>query len=369
MIHRGTFQLFSRDPRQPETTNLSYSFDMVSPSGRVLHLEGFKTVNSASFLNPLKLWRQTSTLYVTITEDRNRVIGRGTMSLHPLDFVRQLRTMSVDGPSKLSRVGSLARFFLYFASQLKTPFLSTLGRIAWPGEDVNAAYKVTSPAETINLTATDGVPTTMVMWNPFVGGKEVRSAAQLILFIGGAAVDHNIFALPTIEKNAVDFFRESGYRVYCLTHRIGRTPVARKGYTSFDARLDILAALTHIRETEDKCADGGLQKIYVIAHCAGSLALSCGLLDGTFPGSWIRGITASMVFMNPRFGKVNYVMSWIPKRLMGVMIKPWWECSSSPNDSWAQGLMNQVLRFYPVGEARETCRSVVCHRSQLVFGR
>jgi hypothetical protein len=31
--------------------------------------------------------------------------------------------------------------------------------------------------------------------------------------------------------------------------------------------------------------------------------------------------------------------------------------------------MNQVLRFYPVGSRKELCNSVVCHRSELAFGR
>ncbi|KAF4120343.1 Choline dehydrogenase or related flavoprotein [Geosmithia morbida] len=368
LVHRGTFQLFSQDPRQPETTNLLYSFDMVSPSGRKMHFDGYKAVNSGSFLNPLQIWRQTTTMYVTLTKDGKQVVGRGTMYLSVPDFFKEMQTLVADGPSTWSRIGSLLRFFTYFSKRLKDPFLSTLGRTQWPDDDVNASYRVTTPADVVSLVATDGVPTTMAVWNPLLGGKEVQEAAPQILFVPGAAVDHNIYCLPTIEKNAINFFREAGYRVYCITHRVGRTPVAKNGYTPFDVRLDILAALTYIRKAGNACSSGEARKIYVVAHCVGSLGLACGLLDGTIPGLWIRGVTSSAVFMNPRFGKMNHLMSLIPDCLSQILLRPWWDCTSSPNDTTIQRIANQVLRFYPVARARETCRSNVCHRSDLVYG-
>jgi hypothetical protein len=102
------------------------------------------------------------------------------------------------------------------------------------------------------------------------------------------------------------------------------------------------------------------------------MALSCGLLDGTIPADWIAGITCSNVFMNPKFGKVDHVLSITAAALTGLygkLVGPYWDCTSSPNDSFIQRLMNQALRLYPAGEARESCKSVVCHRSEFVFGR
>ncbi|CRK34722.1 hypothetical protein BN1708_019600, partial [Verticillium longisporum] len=54
-------------------------------------------------------------------------------------------------------------------------------------------------------------------------------------------------------------------------------------------------------------ADGNAEgnKIYAIAHCMGSVAFSTGLLDGTIPSDWILGITASQVFMNPLWSRLN----------------------------------------------------------------
>ncbi|KAI2894196.1 CAZyme family AA3 [Aspergillus niger] len=369
LVHRGTFQLFNYDARQPDTANLTYNFDMISTSGRKLHFNGYKVVNSASFLNPLELWRQTSTLYVTITDPGNIVVGRGMLRILPDDFGYELKTFETSGPSLWTRTRSAARFLAYFAKQLSVPFLSALGQLQWPNTTLNYASKEVSPSSTIPLKASDGVTTNMVMWNPTFQGKDILGPAPTLLFIPGAAVDHKMFALPTIERNAVEYFRESGYRIYCITHRVGRAPIAREGYTPYDARRDIHAALAHIREDVSALSPAEPPKVYVVAHCAGSLALSCGLLDGTIPSDWIQGITASMVFMNPKFGKVDSLLSRFPTSLYARLVSPYWDCTSSRNDTYIQSLLNQALRFYPQGEVGESCRSVVCHRSELVFGR
>lgn len=210
------------------------------------------------------------------------------------------------------------------------------------------------------LEAVDGVRSTLLMWDSIT---QTNDPPQTILFIPGAAVDHTIFALPTIPQNTISYFREAGYRTYCLVHRTGRTATAREGYTPYDTRLDILAAMTHIRSTE------GSRKMYIVAHCIGSLAFACGLLDGTIPADWILGATCSAVFMNPRFGRVNQLTSSVPVGVYQSILGPYYDCVSMKSDPLVQQVVNQALRFYPVGGRRETCRSVVCHRSELCFSR
>jgi predicted alpha/beta hydrolase len=107
------------------------------------------------------------------------------------------------------------------------------------------------------------------------------------LFVPGASVDEQIFALPTIETNAIEFFLGKGYRLYVITHRVGKSEAAKKGYTIYDARLDIKAAMEYVRNQASQ------EKMYCIVHCAGSVAFSMGLLDGTIPASWVKGMTAS----------------------------------------------------------------------------
>ena len=147
---------------------------------------------------------------------------------------------------------------------------------------------------------------------------------------------------------------------------------AYKGYTTFDARLDIVAAMLQVRKFNESQTNTAPEKLYVIAHCAGSVALSIGLLDGTIPADWIKGVTASNVFMTPIFAKVNMAIASQPVPLNAIysaVAGSWFSCATSTKDGIVQQVLNQISRLYPVGGRKEICNSVVCHRSCLVFGR
>lgn len=184
--------------------------------------------------------------------------------------------------------------------------------------------------------------------------------------VPGASVDQNIYSLPTIEVNAVNYFTRAGYRVYVTVHRICQLKVAENNWTTYDSRHDIRACLEMIRQEE------GPEKIYTICHCMGAVAYSSGLLDGTIPTEWIKGISCSQVFMNPIWATLNLFKALagpIPfDKLYSFFGGRWFSCSSSTDDSYFQQLVNQLLRFYPDTRS-EMCNNVSCHRCSLVFGR
>jgi hypothetical protein len=107
----------------------------------------------------------------------------------------------------------------------------------------------------------------MQMWDLIDKGS--HDAAPTMLFIPGAAVDHQIFALPAIEKNATDYFREAGYRCFCVTHRVGKTMVAYQGYTTFDARRTSARALSQIRKLQETQTNTVPERVHVVAHYVG----------------------------------------------------------------------------------------------------
>jgi hypothetical protein len=51
MVLRGDFRLFNQDPGQPDTDNLTYNFDMISPSGEKFCFNGNKIVNPSISLD------------------------------------------------------------------------------------------------------------------------------------------------------------------------------------------------------------------------------------------------------------------------------------------------------------------------------
>ncbi|KAI2620800.1 glucose-methanol-choline oxidoreductase [Xylaria nigripes] len=327
-------------PFMRRNSNLTYEFDMYGKNGQRLHFHGYKVVDSS-----------TSTLYVTISEPpakavgkskrseycpKGKVIARGIMRIEPRDFLSEVLTLAPTGSSIFSKVKSAANFM----TQTYSGF-------------VNQTH-----------------------WS-----KSFKIKAR-----DGCLCGSSIFALPTVRLNAVNYFQRAGYRVFIMVHRIGKLMVAQNKWTTFDARLDILAGLEYIRkeyptysefEYDVSGRDSDKLKlepepIYTIAHCMGSVAFSTGLLDGTIPANWIKGVTCSQVFMNPIWNRTNMIKILalpIPAdRLYRFLAGDWFSCSTGKSDSYLQKALNELLRFIP-DERKEICNNASCHRVSLVFAR
>ncbi|KAF8242796.1 FAD/NAD(P)-binding domain-containing protein [Wilcoxina mikolae CBS 423.85] len=367
MVLRGEVQFFSQDLSTPDTKNLMYKFDIVGTDGQLFHFNGYKIIDSNMAFSPSKTWKATTTLYVTITRPDKSVVGRGILHISVKNFGDELKGFGANGaPGTLIRLGSIKRFLSFFSLQTAGYFFSPLRALRYPtpaaAATTSGLLPKVSPTSVITLTAQDQVQSTLHCWTPLQHNPDLPP----ILFVPGASVDERIFALPTIETNAIEFFLGKGYRLYVITHRVGKSEAAKKGYTTYDARLDIKAAMEYVRNKANQ------EKMYCIVHCAGSVAFSMGLLDGTIPASWVKGMTASQVFFNPKFATVNMLKARSPVRLPSVykrLAGDWFDCVSSTNDALVQRLTDQLLRFYPVGGKDEICNSTTCHRSELVFGR
>lgn len=289
-----------------------------------------------------------------LTRPSGSIVGRGVLHMSKKNFRDELWTLNGIHGSKLNKLFCVAEYAKFFMKRLNGSAITVMTPLKFPTENTDH-FKTNVPLKTITITAEDGVETTLCMWN------REETPKMPILLAGGAAVDHQVFALPTIEFNFVDFLVAHGYTVYCINHRVGKTPVAKQNWTTYDARLDIAAATKYIIDTTKA------REIYAIVHCAGAIAMAAGLLDGTIKG--IGGLTASQVFMNPVFAEVNMFKAKFRPSLPSVyedLIGDWFECSQDGKDD---AFLDQALRFYPVGGKQELCRSLVCHRSELVMGR
>lgn len=91
MVLRGDFGLFTKDKHSPDTTNLTYEFDMISTQGEFLHFSGYKVVNRSITPNPWATWKATSTLYVTLTKNGS-VLGKEMLNIQIPDFIEELET-------------------------------------------------------------------------------------------------------------------------------------------------------------------------------------------------------------------------------------------------------------------------------------
>ncbi|KAK3953073.1 hypothetical protein QBC32DRAFT_339959 [Pseudoneurospora amorphoporcata] len=379
MVRRGEFNLFIIDDKAPGTRNLTYDFDMTGVDGRRLHFHGYKVVDSSVALNPLQFWRSTSTLYVTVSEHvdgmcsnlddenawrRGKVLAKGIMNIQPKDFLSEIMTMTPTGSNLLKKVVSAASFLTFFTRKSLSLFMAPLTPLEYPSMLPTGYINNTPPTKSYAIYADDGVCTRLHMWEPTHYPDNDEKNVKNLFMVPGAAVDHHIFALPTIRYNAVNYFRRAGYRVFVTVHRIGQLMVAENSWTTYDARLDIKACMQYIREHFSK------EKIYTIAHCMGSVALSTGMLDGTIPTDWFLGVSCSQVFMNPIWQTMNLIKATTGPydKIYKALAGNWFSCSTSRDDSYVQQALNQLLRLYPQPR-KEICNNAACHRTSLVFGR
>ncbi|KAI1367565.1 glucose-methanol-choline oxidoreductase [Xylaria arbuscula] len=391
MVRRGNFNLFLVDTKAPGTRNLTYDFDMFGTNERRLHFHGYKIVDSSVALSPAQFWRSTSTLYVTITEPfpdvlpekedgeyypQGKVIAQGIMRIQPRDFLSEILTLSPTGSNIFNKVKSAANFLSFFTRKSMSLFLAPLTPLQYPSPAYTGFINHTPRTKSYKITASDGVITSLHVWEPTNPSIKTKN----LFMVPGASVDHQIFALPTIRMNAVNYFQRAGYRVFIPVHRIGVLMVAQNDWTTFDARLDLRACLEFIRHkyptyaepVESSEAKPEPEPIYTIAHCMGSVALSTGLLDGTIPAKWIKGVTCSQVFMNPIWNCMNMIKILalpVPAdRLYRFFAGNWFSCSTGKNDSFMQKALNELLRLMP-DERKEICNNASCHRISLVFAR
>jgi hypothetical protein len=121
-VERGIFNLFV-DRGDPSDKRMLYRLYFRDAEGRPLTFTGYKVVRDDPGHD---LWRDTTTLYVRILarhvdpgEDVGAdMIAAGILRLGAADFLRQLSTFRVEGPTFRERASALGRFTLLFTGRL-----------------------------------------------------------------------------------------------------------------------------------------------------------------------------------------------------------------------------------------------------------
>jgi hypothetical protein len=226
MVHQGRFQLFNSDAQRTGTKNLTYDFDMTGINGEVYHTNGFKIVDPSITFNPLELWKATSTLYATISHVNGPIVGRGILQIQPRDFMSQAVTLTSSGRDMLAKSQSYFGFLSYFIKQSTGLFLTPFTNLQYPLHLYQGFINPTPASKKFQLTASDGVKTVLRMWEASPSNPDLE--VHDLLMIPGSSVDHQIFACPTINHNAVNYFTNAGYRVWIPIHRTGISAESEK---------------------------------------------------------------------------------------------------------------------------------------------
>jgi cholesterol oxidase len=117
-VYGGKFNLFVADPQTPGLQRMRYRLPLVSVEGRSFFFDGFKLIHRAP---PFDLWRDTTTLFVTVYEGSDAggaVAAKGILRIAELDFARQVTTITAhDSRDELSPRG-IADFGEFFLKDL-----------------------------------------------------------------------------------------------------------------------------------------------------------------------------------------------------------------------------------------------------------
>ncbi|CAI7568320.1 unnamed protein product [Penicillium glandicola] len=366
----GTVDFFTPIEENSESSAISYNLNLLSVEGIQYRLKGHKLINSNISFSVRKTWEATTTVNVNITRPDGMNIGAGALHISLLDFKKQMRTFRTTTDFQISLILTLMWFLFSFMYHISLFFFRPFVHIHFPRISIKTTNRKQPPSTSCNVTASDGVQTHLDIYDPLpvqtTGDSVSNPDLPPVLFLPGVTgigAMHNLFSLPFLRCNMVEYFTQRGHRCYALTPRWGCDAAVAQNSTVVDCRLDVAAAIAYIRAKEP-------QKPYVVAHCQGSVALCIGLLDGSIQSNHLLGVTANSVFMNQVFAYWNSVKgkTTLLIRFYELLAGNYFPIVSSAKSVLFHRLLDTLLRLYPVGDARDLCTSTACRRTSFAFG-
>lgn len=127
----GIFNLFV-DASDPKQKLMLYRLFFSDSEGQPYTLTGFKDVKDDPGMD--SIWKDTSTLYTRILRGRVMpdqdstadIVAAGIINIHELDFLKQLTTFRVEGPSVAAKAKGFAEFGKLFMGSLWTVYASKI---------------------------------------------------------------------------------------------------------------------------------------------------------------------------------------------------------------------------------------------------
>lgn len=353
-LTEGTFRLFTKNVDAVETRNMIYRMRLASEEGQEYLLEGLKVVRDDGILN---VWRDTTTLYVTIRGggQQQQILGKGVMRIRSTDFLRQLSTMrATNAASVQERLRALSRFGNFFASVLFNTYagifapLSSADSFEAPRE--KRALRVRAPDVHFFETA-DRTQLRLTRYQAGAKGPVLLSHS-----LGSSS---RIFSIDTIDPNLLEFLAANDFDVWLLDHRASiDLSVAKTQFTADEIALyDYPAAVNQIR------AITGSDSIQVVAHGFGAMAFCMAMLAGL---RGVRSAVCSQMGTDIATSKAARLKAGLhmPELLEALHIHSL-SADVTNEERWYQKLYDRALQFTSFDHG---CRSSVCRRINFLYG-
>jgi cholesterol oxidase len=270
-IEGGRWNLFTEAADQVDTRQMVYRMPLVASDGRRFHFFGRKLVHDDKM--GFDLWRDTTTLFVTIREGGpdGKGIFTGELHIRPLDFLRQIETMTVTGaPSLAERAKALAKFGAFFGGRLFESFGGPFARASLYDPD---ALRVKRPlrAATPTIHHFDTADGKTLRLTRYKGGDKGP-----VILSHGLGVSSLIFTIDTIDTSMLEYLYAGGFDCWLLDYRASiDLPYAREQFTADDvADKDYPAAIAEVMRLT------GAPSVQFVGHCYGAMSFAMAMLGG-----------------------------------------------------------------------------------------
>ena len=355
-VTNGEFNLFTFDPAQPGMRKMRYRMNMRSEAGKSYYFEGFKSIHNDPKFD---LWADTTTLFITVYdgEDSTRpVLGKGILTIPPVDFIRQMTTMQVNNAGSVTqRLQAMARFGSFFAGALYDTYGGVFARaqVFDPQAPPRKKRPLRTAAPEVHFFSTpDGLQLRLTRYQ---GGKKGP-----VILAHGLGVSSAIFSIDTIETNLLEYLFAHGFDVWLLDYRASiDLPASKTQFTADDIALrDYPAAVAKVREVT------GAGSVQMVAHCFGSTTFVMAMLAGL---QNVRSAVCSQIATHvvaPTMTKIKTGLH-LPSFLDTLGVDSLTAYVDTHTD-WLSRLYDKALNLQPI-EFEERCSSPVCRRITFMY--
>jgi cholesterol oxidase len=374
-VERGTFNLFVNAEGRLDK-RMFYRLFLHHEKEGPLTLSGFKVVQDD---RQHDVWADTTTLFTRLLrghvkaedEAQAEIFASGILHIYHLDFLKQLTTFRVEGPTLEARNEASVRFCKLFFGSLWDVYGT---RVAGGQPPVTALTHRSGSADhserEIPLYTLQGVPNAVHEHHPFsttdmLGLSMERftrgDCDDVVLILHGLTTSTDMFIMPE-HYNLVTYLLDHGYSdVWCLDYRMSN----RHSYNLSPHRMtmddialfDYPAAIARLRQVV------GNRRIHVICHCLGAVSFMMSLFGKAVDG--ITSVIANSVALTPRVPRWSQLkLALAPFLFESVLGLPY----MNPRWSYDPGLTAGKLLSKLISLFHTECNVPACHMLSTMWG-
>ncbi|KAF9434808.1 hypothetical protein BGZ76_007377 [Entomortierella beljakovae] len=374
MIENGVFTIFTGTEDDPaDERAILYKMILRCATGEKYRLDGRKPIPVGHVIEG---WIKPSRVLVTVYKIENgkeKVFGRGKLGDRDGDFFSQVSSIRGDSGSLADNLKAITELSVSTINNKFKTYLPFLNELQY-AEDTHSRKVFTRqrPAsQEFPVKSEDSFDTLLTRYKGTKGP---------VLLLHGIAVSSKIFTTDLIPHNLCDYLIAHDYDVWISDWRASViTEASHRQSNFYGGAYDHAAAIKIILE------ETGVPNIQVVAHCAGSVTLWAGMLNGDIKG--VGSIVSSQVASRPIVSTTNKIKQnlHIAPLLDNVLGLEEFDCvarsssssaASSPESgddkhvhktTFLDRAIDNALRFLPM-PTQEYCSNASCHRASLAFG-